>query len=381
MGYVKNLVSLFPELIEREAVEEVHLRNSVSIAVKTCGYRGTRGFSTAIVILDELAFWRDENSANPASEVVVSLLPGLMRGGRLLGISTAYAKFGLLYEVHREHFGKDTDILVWQAPTSAMNPTYDQRLINRLVARDPAVFGPEYAGTFREDVETFLPEALIRAVMCRQLSLPDLRVRYTAFCDPSGGRQDSMTLAICHRDREKMLLDRVEERKAPFDPSSVVQEFAGILKSYGIQSLTADRFGGAWVEESFRKAGIRVDSSEQSASDLYLEFQPLLTMGRVELVEDERLALQLIALERRARTGGRDLVTHPEGGHDDVANAVAGAIVHAARGTVWDEKQQEAHLPRTYRSSPLGAAIERAEQMEEELRLFLGAGASRIVSK
>jgi len=379
MGYVKSLVSLYPDLIEREAVEELHLSNHISIAVKSCGYRGTRGFSTAIVILDELAFWRDENSANPASEVIISLLPGLMPGANLLGISTAYAKFGLLYEMHKAHFGKDSDILVWQAPTSAMNPTYDQRIINRLVARDPAVFGPEYAGTFREDVSNFLPESLVRAAMTRQLLFPDPRIRYTAFCDPSGGRQDSMTLAICHRDGEKVLLDRIEERKAPFDPAGVVTEFAGILKSYGCHSVTSDRFGGAWVEESFRKQGIRLEMSDQSASDLYLEFQPLLSMGRVELIEDERLALQLTALERRARSGGRDLVDHPAGGHDDVANGVAGAVVHAARGTVWDEKVIEAHLPQTNRSSPLGAASERYEEMEEELRRFLGPGTNRII--
>ena len=94
---------------------------------------------------------------------------------------------------------------------------------------------------------------------------------------------------------------------------------------------------------------------------------------------DEAQLKLLTALERKARSGGRDLIDHPVGGHDDVANAVAGAIVIAARGTVWDEKEQEAHLPQTYRSSPLGVAIECAEQLEEELRLFLGAGINRII--
>ncbi len=60
--------------------------------------------------------------------------------------------------------------------------------------------------------------------------------------------------------------------------------------------------------------------------------------GRVLLLDIPRLEAQLIALERRTTRVGRDLVDHPPGGHDDVANAAAGALVTAmlagARGDV-----------------------------------------------
>ena len=39
-----------------------------------------------------------------------------------------------------------------------------------------------------------------------------------------------------------------------------------------------------------------------------------------------RLVAQLCALERRTAWGGRDSIDHGPGGHDDVANAVAGAV-------------------------------------------------------
>ena len=40
--------------------------------------------------------------------------------------------------------------------------------------------------------------------------------------------------------------------------------------------------------------------------------------------------MQLVSLERTSvRGGGRDRVDHPKGYHDDVANAAAGALVHA----------------------------------------------------
>ena len=37
-----------------------------------------------------------------------------------------------------------------------------------------------------------------------------------------------------------------------------------------------------------------------------------------------RLAAQLCSLERRTARGGKDSIDHPPGGHDDLANAVAG---------------------------------------------------------
>jgi hypothetical protein len=384
LSYLRSLINVFPGIKEREGTEEIHLSSGISIGVKTCSFRGTRGFSTIGVVADEIAFWRDaETAANPASEVIASLLPGLMPGAKLLAISTPYAKFGYLYEMHKAHFGQDSDILIWQAPTLAMNPTYSEQTIKRLVARDPSVFRAEYDATFREDVEAFLPEALIRAAMTRRQSLPDPRVRYTAFIDPSGGRQDSMTMAIVHREGEKIVLDRVEEKPAPFDPAQVVQDFAGLLKAFRVHSVGSDRFGGVWVEDAFRKLGVHVEMSDHSASELYLEFQPLLSMAKVELVQDERLALQFQCLERRTRSGGKDLVDHPPGGHDDIANAVAGAVVLAAKGQVWDEKEQEARLPVTQKKCPPyydPKRFQRAEDIraaEEEMRDFMGG--SRIV--
>ena len=52
--------------------------------------------------------------------------------------------------------------------------------------------------------------------------------------------------------------------------------------------------------------------------------------GRAQLLDNPRLIAQLAALERRnTRASGRELISHPPGGHDDVANAAAIALVAA----------------------------------------------------
>ena len=51
---------------------------------------------------------------------------------------------------------------------------------------------------------------------------------------------------------------------------------------------------------------------------------------RVDLLDLSRLETQLVGLERRTSRAGRDVVDHPPGGHDDLANAAAGALTMAS---------------------------------------------------
>jgi hypothetical protein len=52
------------------------------------------------------------------------------------------------------------------------------------------------------------------------------------------------------------------------------------------------------------------------------------------LLDIRRLITQLHGLERRTARGGKDSIDHGPGQHDDVANAVAGALVLASHHDV-----------------------------------------------
>lgn len=49
-------------------------------------------------------------------------------------------------------------------------------------------------------------------------------VSYIAFTDPSGGSQDSFTLALAHQEGEGAVLDLVLERRPPFSPMVVNED-------------------------------------------------------------------------------------------------------------------------------------------------------------
>ena len=338
-GYVTGMLEASPHfrrLVKNVLQEEVQLTNGVTIAVKTSNFRSVRGFTVLAAILEELAFWRSEESANPDKEILAAVRPALLTipDSLLLGISTPYSRSGVLWEQFRAHGGKAGGPLIWKASTMAMNPTIDKRLIELAILEDPAAGRAEYEAEWREDIEAFISHELVEAVtISGRHELPRIQgAQYVAFVDPSGGRVDSFTLAIAHAEKNgRVVLDVLRERRPPFQPSEVVAEFADALKAFKVETVQSDKYAGEWVVEAFKAHGIRVSSSELTASEIYVEFLPLVSNGTVELLDSKRLAAQFTQLERRARAGGRDLVTHYPGGHDDLANAAAGACVGVKR--------------------------------------------------
>jgi hypothetical protein len=83
--------------------------------------------------------------------------------------------------------------------------------------------------------------------------------------------------------------------------------------------------------DAFAKCGIKYRHSERDRSAIYLDALPLFCAGCVRLLDNPRLVNQFASLERRTLPGGKDRVDHGPGGHDDVCNSAAGAVVLASQ--------------------------------------------------
>jgi phage terminase large subunit-like protein len=83
-------VPMLEQLIEGRTSDAIHLANRISIEVHTASFRAVRGYTLVAAVCDEVAFWRDESSANPDAEILAALRPGMatVRGAVLLGISS-----------------------------------------------------------------------------------------------------------------------------------------------------------------------------------------------------------------------------------------------------------------------------------------------------
>jgi hypothetical protein len=297
--------------------------------------------AVAALIADELAYWFDgDTSANSAEEILGAVKPGMLQfGGRamLVAGSSPYRRTGPLWDAYRRHYGKASRVLFWRAPTLVMNPLADRGEIERAYDEDAQKAAAEFGAEFRQDLAAFIDRAAVEAVVAegRRELLRANGITYQAFCDPSGGSSDSMTLAVAHRSNSSVgVLDCVREIRAPFSPEAAVSDFAAVLQSYGIRRVTGDHYAGEWPIEVFAKRGIQYIVSERTKSHIYLEALPLLNAARVELLDNERLISQIASLERRTARGGRESIDHPQGpgARDDLANSVLGVLVAVAGG-------------------------------------------------
>lgn len=373
LGYIRGLLHSSPTLsamVQRESGDAIDLDNHVSLEVVTNSFRSVRGRTLVAAILDECAFYRDAESATPDVETYRAIVPSLATtGGLLIGVSSPYAKRGLLHAKWQKHYGKDGDVLVLQGATRDFNPLIDPRIIADAEADDPAAAKAEWHGQFRDDVEAFLAREVVeQARRSSPLELPyDRRHRYEFFADPAGGGADEFTIAGGHMEADRAIIDVLRARRGT--PADIVAEYAALLRSYRVSRITADRYAGSWPSDEFKRHGITCASAKKSKSDLYVDVLAAFNSGRVEIPPDDRLVAQFIGLERRTARSGRDSVDHAPNSHDDRSNAVAGLVevlaAHSRRPR-WAVYLDRAEIPVAARAAGVATSGELVEWRKEQ---------------
>ena len=343
--YIDGIFEHVPALkatVTSRTADGLQLSNGIDVECTPSSWRTLRGGTAVAILVDELAYFRDSEfgSANPDTEILSGARPMLMTtGGPLIAISSPHARHGALWEAYRRDYGPDGDrlILIAKAPSKALNPTIPQKKIDRAYERDPAAAAASFGAEFRTDIELFVSREAVEACVtpgCREIApLPD--VEYRAFGDAAGGHPggDLMTLSIGHLvEAEIAVQDLLRERRAPFSPDDVVDEFVAVLRRYKITEITLDRWALGFVAEAFEKRGISVVVSERVKSEIYREALALINSRKLELLDDPVQTSQLTGLERRTARGGRDQIDHSPGSRDDVANAGMGVLVSLAVG-------------------------------------------------
>jgi hypothetical protein len=349
-GYVRSLITMAaPGLILRDTKDEIELANQVTISIRAGDLRSLRGYSICLCLIDEACMLRDSSGsyANPLQEVITALEPALMPargklpGAKLLGLSTPWGAWGVAYEKFQEAWGNDSsEILTWRGTVLEMHPgQFTQEFVDKKVRQDVGKNSAEYLAAWRSDVSNLLDEIALASAMGDHVTLPfDPTKRYFAFLDPSSLKTESFTMALgfVAPYSNQLVVCRQEEQRAPGDTGQTCEKFAKILKSYNVTRLTTDRHASGWVESEFKRHGIMVDFTSLSKSEIYTQFAGLLSLGRLWLVQDDRLTQQLLGLERRVTKGGLENVDHAAygGAMDDLANSVAGcAVLMAQEGT------------------------------------------------
>jgi hypothetical protein len=299
-----------------------------------------RSWSIPVGLMNEPAFYRLEGAVNSDTEIQMSIRRGMVGFPRtkLVKISTPYMKSGLVYEDFSRAFGQpDPDLLVWRSTTTLMNPAITTGRLEQQRRLDPVRFSREFEAEFADDVSAFLPRDWIdAAVRLGRFQLPpNPKLRARAAIDPSGGGRDAFTFAIVFEMPDGTVSQAVmngEARQGSTAPDleGLIRKYMTLATQYGCREVVSDRYAAGWVRQAVeRHGGVRYVAAEFDRSQAYLNVEPLFAQGQIELLDHPQMIRELAMLERRPRPGGRDLVEHPRGAHDDYANALALAAAYA----------------------------------------------------
>lgn len=363
MSYMKAIFkNHLNKLVESKGYldELIRLKSGVLIEVQPSNNISVRNDTAIFACLDEVGHWHSNPwSANQGEEVVKSLKPAMLtlRGrGMIVGISSPFARQGWLWQQLDKHYGKEEDNrLIWVSDTVSMNPLVDREIIAEAFEEDPVHARSEYGEGgkiyFRADLEGYLEKEELMSITVpeRYNLLPQPDIQYVGFIDPSTGKQDAFTACIAHGHEDKIIIDRLLELPAPHNPNDAVDDFSAILKQYNVFKVCGDRVGGNYTSSRFLKHGIFYDDSNcPTKTEIYIRFQAIAKTQRIELLDHKRLRVQAESLIRRVGRSIGESISHPEGGHDDLINAVGGASFLVAEDMVHDYSpaEMEAMLPK-----------------------------------
>ena len=181
LRYVLGLLHSVPmleKMILRETEFSVELINGIVVEVRSANPAWVRGSTIVLACIDKTAFLPTEDSAQPDTELLNAIRPAMatIPNSLLICSSTPHAQRGKLFKAGRAHFGSDeSSITFFNASTLVANPSLDPKIIDQAFADDTVVaaseFGTDGFVSFRSDVESFLSNEILQAIVNPDLPL------------------------------------------------------------------------------------------------------------------------------------------------------------------------------------------------------------------
>jgi hypothetical protein len=326
-----------------------------------CSSNALRGRNAIIVILDEMAFFIDkDNSRFSGGEVYKALTPSMAsfgKDGKVVCLSSPYAKFGRFYERYMESFNEPDYALMFRMYTALANPTVPSEILRAAYRRDRSSFMCEYGGDFSDRVTAWveLESELKKCVVSKPpptKGKPD--TPYYMGID-LGFQNDGTSIAIVHREGKKVVLDHADvwfsgssdvwefedsiysecdkyKMNELLRMSDVVQEVKRLCRWFPIKRGIFDQSNGYALSELLNDAGFTqfdmVHFSDQTNHEVYELVKRLYSEWLIELYDHPILIPEMLSLEATRRNKARVDVAAPDrrGAHDDISDAYTRAV-------------------------------------------------------
>ena len=336
-------------LIARDTDDELELTNGMSIVTMPCTARSTRGYAIAVVIFDEAAWYVDtDGSPLSGDELYQALVPSTAQfpDGKVLVLSTPRWSSGWFWQLCQQAAsGQHPDMRHWWATTATMNPAISERFLESERAKDPAAYLREYEARFASGVGAALDsEAIRQATRPGPLLQPMHDVAYVVSIDPAV-TGDTWSLLVGHRegrgDAARVIVDLAKgwtgSKGHPLDTRAVLDDVAGLARSYGHASVVLDQFGQEFVAQGLSARGvsaIRQPWTNELKAESLSNLRAYLNTGRLSLPDHAVMLGELLSLEQTVLPSGKPRIAAPPGQHDDYAMALLGLLAQLHSGSI-----------------------------------------------
>ena len=327
-----------------------------------CSSNSLRGRNAIIVIMDEMAHFIDNAGRFSGSEVYKALTPSVFsfhREGKIISMSSPYAKFGSFYDRFNQSFEEKEITLMFKMYSAMVNPTIPTEILAAARRRDRIGFMCEFGGEFSDSITAWIDDENEFRKCVINTPLPTTGVPDTDYFMgiDIGFKNDGTAVSIVHQDKQtkKIILDY---SNVWFSGSSDVWEFPDGLyaqcKKYAGNDLLSladiineikalnrlfpitagifDQHNGYALAELFRKENLKQFEMEQFTdmmnSDVYQLAKTLYAEQLLSVSNHRILVPEILTLEAEKRARNKVLVRAPNrrGAHDDVSDSYIRAV-------------------------------------------------------
>jgi hypothetical protein len=333
LSYIQYSRILSPHIVDLRD-DEIRLKNNVVVACYACTNSGVRGHTAVAIICDEIAYWADENSANPAEQVLAALRPAMVtvHNAKLIKISSPGTKDGVLWKEFSRR--NELDFSVWQLITFEMNPSVPPEYVDAVRKFSLEHYRREFLAEFTDAINGWIDFERLDLCIVRGCAMlpPRSDLNYVAAFD-AAFRGDDFALIVAHKTPdESVVVDFVKTwtgtKRVPLSFQAVLSEVKEILGLYQINSVTGDQYQSEPIEQYLLKLEIKFNRYSFSAltrGKLFSGLKYLVMQRKIELLDDVELLRQLRNLqEENCERGHFDV--RPSNGKDDRAVTLALAV-------------------------------------------------------
>lgn len=366
--YLKNRIvhttmDYFDMQTDEDMQQQGKARGSMSVLAGGCSSNGLRGRNAIMIIMDEMAFFIDNNGRFSGAEVYKALQPSTasFKGdGKVLCLSSPYAKFGKFYDRYVQSFDEKDITLMFKMYTAMVNPTIQPEILRAARKRDRTSFMCEFGGEFSDTITAWIEdESELKRCVTAGSSGPSRGVGDVSyfFGIDLGFKNDGSSVAVVHKDvpSNKIVLDYANvwysgssdiweyddsiyrncNQYAGLDllrMSDIVNEIKSLNKLFPSKSGIFDQHNGYALAELFAAENMKHFEMQQFHeglnSEIYQLIKRLYSEQLLSLYDHCVLIPELLSLEAERRAKDKVIVRAPKrpGAHDDISDAFCRAV-------------------------------------------------------